>query len=68
MRVILNLKPFQIPNFVTTAPLSTGDSEVRENKSLTFSLSEIDPQALSDLCDQFRRAIFDKAKKKDPKN
>ena len=36
-------------------------------KSLSLNLSELDEDTLSNLCDQFRKNVFEKANKKDPR-
>lgn len=37
------------------------------HESLSLNLSELDEDTLSKLCDQFRKNVFEKANKKDPR-
>jgi hypothetical protein len=55
--VELELEPFMTPNFARVANA--------EGKS--FPLKELPAEALSALCDEFRRAVFAKAGKEDPR-
>lgn len=56
--VKIKLKPWQTPNY------AIGDMP---QATVTFTLGEIDAEALSEMCDAFRAEIFLKAKKLDPK-
>jgi hypothetical protein len=52
----LEFEPFMTPNFVRVAN--------QEGKA--FPLKDLPPEALSALCDEFRREVFRKAGKTDP--
>ena len=60
----IDFRPFTVPNFV----VADNDMESRvagcENQS--FPLSALSPETLDKMCEQFRRAVFDKAKKQQP--
>ena len=53
----IKLKPFLVPNFLRSA----------DDREICFPLKSASPEELSELCDQFRKWIFEKAEKKDPK-
>ena len=63
----VKLQPFRVPNFVLIVPhhAQRQDGFKPEAK---FSLSELEPDTLSDLCDEFRREVFAKAGKDDPRS
>lgn len=66
MKHSMQLKPFVVPNFaIAETPPRKRQDGMQEAPS--FPLSELTEQALSDLCDDFRKRVFDKAGKKDPK-
>lgn len=59
-------KPFNVPNFVTL------DGPIRPRKNgftllPTMPLSEVPVEELGQMCDDFRKEIFRKACKADPK-
>lgn len=60
------LQPFRIPNFVLeksqVRPRQEGFVETRSH-----ALADLDVSVLSRLCDQFRKDIFEKAGKVDPR-
>lgn len=60
------LKPFTVPNFVVAVqaarPRQEGFTEAPK-----YALSEIPSETLSDLCDRFRKSVFEKAGKADPR-
>ena len=60
--------PWLTPNFVRIKrdprPRQEG---IDFNAAEGFSLEQVDAETLSDMCDEFRREIFNKAKKEDPK-
>lgn len=64
--VKINLKPFNVPNFVLPI-FRTGLRQDGLKEISGFPLSEIEPETLSDMCDEFRKSIFEKAGKKDPR-
>lgn len=61
MKITLKLKPFSTPNYVSEEeyPPCRGGS--------CHSLKAVSEESLSELCDQFRKDVFLKAGKKDPK-
>ena len=63
----LALKDWQVPNFATIIPLV--DSERQEGfKALeTIPLKNLEAETLDELCNNFRKEVFRKAEKKDPK-
>ena len=65
MEVKLKLQPMSVPNFVIAMmpPRERQEGMVEAPK---FHLRELDPEVLSQLCDEFRRNVFAKAEKKDP--
>lgn len=64
MRV--KLKPFNTPNFVIQEmPNSLRQDGLKDPPS--FALKELEADVLSDLCEEFRKEIFRKAEKKDPR-
>jgi len=61
MRHSVKLRGFTAPNFaVRESDKPEGDDR------MSFPLSELEPETLAELCDDFRRAVFLKAGKKDP--
>lgn len=58
----VKLKKFQVPNFV----VEEAQTE-HVTGSIGWPLSEIDAPTLSDLCDDFRREVFRKAGRVDPR-
>lgn len=67
MKIEVKLKPFSTPNFVLQK-FDHGEvpSSVRE-QDISYPLSAVDADSLSMLCDQFRKDVFQKAQKKDPR-
>lgn len=62
----VELMPFTTPNYVI------GKSSPRQkqdgiSEGLKWHISDIDANDLSSLCDQFRRDVFEKAGKSDPR-
>lgn len=57
----IDLQPFSIPNFVRPAE----NPDVTRDQ-LAIPLSSLDSLTLSRLCDEFRRAVFEKAGKQQP--
>ena len=60
----IDFKPFNVPNFV----VADNDMDAREAncENQSFPLSALNPEALDKMCDEFRRAVFAKAKKQQP--
>ena len=67
MEMKIRLQPFQTPNYVIaeSKPGLKQDGMVECPK---WHVNEIDEETLSDLCDRFRKDVFAKAGKRDPKN
>jgi hypothetical protein len=65
----IKLQPFITPNFVLEDKMAIGKRQDGFHPDLVpkWSLSEVDPETLSNLCDDFRKEIFRKSGKKDPK-
>ena len=61
----IKLRPFSVPNFViaTVVPRERQEGWQEEPK---FSLEELEPETLAELCDEFRKSVFEKAGKADP--
>jgi|KBSMisStandDraft_5_1062788.scaffolds.fasta_scaffold213064_5 hypothetical protein len=64
-KIEIELQPFTVPNFVLTVqeprPKQDGIQETPK-----YPLSELDPETLDKLCDEFRDAVFAKAGKQQP--
>lgn len=67
IKTSIELQPFSTPNFVSIKPFHVGQKQDGFAESPKYPLSDLDPETLSDLCDQFRKDIFSKAQKIDPK-
>lgn len=67
MEMKVKLQPFSTPNFVIAEqrPGVKQDGIVEAPK---WHINEVDINTLSELCDQFRKDIFEKAGKFDPKS
>lgn len=65
-RMEIDLNPWITPNYVLgkVPPRLRQDGFIDPPK---WALSEVEPHILSDLCDEFRRGVFEKAGKPDPK-
>lgn len=61
MKMEIKLKPFQSPNDVVE------DVTGLKFEPRIYSLDMLEARTLSDLCDQFRKDIFQKAGKSDPR-
>lgn len=62
----IELQPFTVPNFVAQkAPVGLRQEGFKSVHS--YPLRDVDAQTLSDMCDAFRREVFVKALKLDPK-
>lgn len=61
----IELQPWQVPNYVLEKmPPRPRQEGLREPRS--HPLSEVSPEILSAMCDEFRAEIFRKAGKDDP--
>lgn len=66
MKISLNVRPFTIPNSVILeVPAGRRQDGIGEPTSLP--ISEVDPEVLSGLCDEFRASVFERAGKVDPR-
>lgn len=67
MKIELKLQPFKTPYFVLSQvapkPRDRGFEQVP-----SFPLSDLDPEALSAMCDEFRAEVFEKAGKQYPRS
>lgn len=63
--ISVTLQPFAVPNFVLAEP-KTGSRSEGMVETPKYPLSDLDPETLDDLCDQFRRDVFKKAGKTPP--
>lgn len=64
MKVQLDLRPFTVPNFVSVVSKPRPREEGMQEPP-KFALSELSEEALNDLCNHFRREVFNKAEKVD---
>ncbi|MCK5605406.1 hypothetical protein KAR91_26175 [Candidatus Pacearchaeota archaeon] len=65
--VEIKLVPIRVPNFIIVKmPPGKKEDGINLGESPKFALRDLDSAVLSDLCDNFRRDIFEKAGKDDP--
>lgn len=62
----VQLHPFPVPDTVVAVSKARPRGEGL-HFSPEFALSQIDAEELSDMCDAWRKAVFSKAGKKDPR-
>lgn len=62
----LVLRPFTVPNYVTVE-MPPGRREEGLKPSPTFALTQLPPEVLDQLCNQFRMNVFDQAEQRDPR-
>jgi hypothetical protein len=60
----LELKPFQVPNFVLGQV--SASEEFAGMEPLSFPLTALDPEILERMCSDFKKSVFSKAKKVPP--
>lgn len=65
VNIEVDLKPFQVPNFVI-AEDSPSKKQEGFKKAPQYHLSDLDSNTLEILCAQFRREVFKKAGKPMP--
>ena len=65
-KLSVDLKPFNTPNFVVPL-IANGKREDGYSSTPGIPLLEVDADTLSELCDDFRAEVFQKANKEDPK-
>lgn len=63
-KIGISVEPFMIPNFVRRAKKSSAQGD---DSDPAFPLRDVDADALSALCDQFRADVFKQAGKTDPR-
>lgn len=62
----LELRPFTVPNFVLVDPPIKQEGSTVDSDATSYPLEAIDAETLDRMCDQFRDAVFKKAKKQQP--
>lgn len=62
----LNIVPFVAPRGVKVQQ-KPGEKQTGFTNDQLIELSELSPEVLSQLCDEFRKQVFDTAGKLDPK-
>lgn len=64
-QINLDIQPFDVPDSVSliTKPGKRSDGFKPSPK---FLISELDSKILSEMCNEFRKNVFEKANKKDP--
>jgi hypothetical protein len=67
MEMKIKLQPFQTPNYVMAEP-KPGLRQDGMVECPKWHIRDVDEQTLSELCEQFRRDVFAKAEKVDPKS
>ena len=64
----VKLAPIKVPNFVLVEESSSRNPKHCNSTMYTsISITELSEETLSGLCDEFRKNVFKKAGKKDPK-
>ena len=66
MHIKKELKPWLTPNFVSEKE-PVGKREDGVTWAAKYSIQDVPAETLSELCDQFRKEVFEKAGKRDPK-
>lgn len=61
----LKLQPFTVPNFVS-AEMPPGRRQDGIKDAPKWELRDLSAETLAELCDEFRRAVFQKAERPDP--
>lgn len=62
----VEIQPFGTPNFILTV-MPPGKRQDGFLEAPKIAISQAEPEMLSRLCDEFRREIFEKAGKPDPR-
>jgi hypothetical protein len=60
----VKLKPFQVPNFAIYPVATTSASS--PDQTISIPLADLSPETLSEMCADFRAAVFAKTGKLDP--
>ena len=63
VKIEIKVKPFRVPSFVFAEKNSADPSD-----DTKFALADLDSATLDRLCNKFRREVFEKASKPDPKS
>ncbi len=61
VKIGFEIKPFIVPNFVVTVSAQNEELASLCQIPNSIPLSELDPEMLDRLCDDFRAAVFEKA-------
>ena len=61
----IKLKSFSVPDFVITVGVPR-ERQKGWKEGPTFPMSELEPEVLAEMCDDFRKTVFKKAGKADP--
>ncbi|WP_409029422.1 hypothetical protein [Gracilimonas sediminicola] len=65
MLYYIEIKKFTVPDgVIPESPVFTREEGF--NKAETIPLKKLHPEALAELCDEFRRNVFEKAECEDP--
>lgn len=67
MEMKVKLVAWSVPNYVTAEKLPGRKHDSFGNTGSQWDLTEVDEETLSDMCDQFRKDVFTRAKKIDPR-
>lgn len=62
----IELQPFSVPNFVSVKA-APGRREDGLAEAPKYKLADLEPETLDALCVEFRREVFEKAGKPDPR-
>lgn len=62
----LKLQPFVTPNYVL-AEMPTGLKQDGMKETPKWALRDLSADTVSELCDEFRREVFKKAERPDPR-
>lgn len=61
--ITIKLKPWIVPNF---ARRDRGRGHADDDESIGIPLSDLSPETLDKMCDEFRREVFKKAGQREP--
>jgi len=69
MKYEIEIKPFTVPNFVIPKmPAGKRQDGFNPSEKTSIPITDLHPEALASLCEDFRIAVFEKAGCKDPGN
>lgn len=66
MKIELDLQPFGVPNYVTVVT-EPGLRQDGLTSPPSYPLAALHPESLAEMCDDFRRSVFEKAGRADPR-